>query len=176
MSEQNEYLDALNSSGGLSAEDWSTAINRHQEIMRSAILGGPDLQHCHVVVLLKLLAADVLPHEVRVGLTKVINSKVGNHVARAGATSCSPGNTGKEKQQLQVCVKFYLFVNKRMWGVWSDQLSQPAQRIEELVRLADALGLTNPNESTQNVMTATLLSGMTKGDMQNPHGGCQEFA
>ena len=95
MSEQIEYLDALNSSGGLSAEDWSTAINRHQEIMRSAILGGPDLQPCHAVVLLKLLAADVLPHEVRVGLTKIINSKVGNHVARAGATSCSPGNTGK---------------------------------------------------------------------------------
>ena len=51
-------------------------------------------------------------------------------------------------------------------GVWSDQLSQPAQRIEELVRLADALGLANPNESTQKVMTATLLLGMTKGDMQ----------
>ena len=63
-------------------------------------------------------------------------------------------------------MKFYLFVTKRIWGVWSDQLSQPAQRIEELVRLADSLGLTNPNESTQKVMTATLLLGMTKGDMQ----------
>ena len=97
----------------------------------------------------------------RIGLTKAINSKVA-----AGATSCSPGSKAKEKQQLQVRVKFYLFVTKRMLGVWSDQQSQPAQRIEELVRLADALGLTNPNESTQKVMTATLLLGMTKGDMQ----------
>ena len=75
------------------------------------MMGGPDLQPCHAVVLLKLLAAEVLPHEVRLGLTKVINSKVA-----AGATSCSPGSKAKEKQQLQVCVKFYLFVTKRIWG------------------------------------------------------------
>ena len=161
ISEQIEYLEILHLSGGLSAEDWSAAIQRHQEIIQSAIVGGPDLQPCHAVALLKLLAAEVLPHEVRLGLTKVVNSKVA-----AGATSCSPGSKAKEKQQLQVCVKFYLFVTKRIWGVWSDQLSQPAQRIEELVRLADSLGLTNPNESTQKVMTATLLLGMTKGDMQ----------
>ena len=55
MSTQIEYPRAIHSSGGLSAEDWSTAINRHQEIMRSAMLGGLDLQPCHVVVLIKLL-------------------------------------------------------------------------------------------------------------------------